>query len=330
MELGKLSIKELEELIFKNIAKRRKEVLNKPAIGSDCAEIEVGDNIIYLSSDPITGASSSIGKLAVHINCNDIATTASEPLGLMITLLAPPSTQKEEIIAIMKEFEEECSKLNIDILGGHTEITSAVTRTLVSCTVVSLGKKAEKLSYQVKDGDDIIITKGVGIEGIAILAHEKEEELREKFGEDFVAEAKNKFNLLSVLKESKLAKAYAKAMHDATEGGLLGALWELAELYSLGIKIYEDKIFVDEVTEKISAHFNINPLRLISSGTMLIVVDNKDSEKLLNILKENNIAAWHIGNFTEARDKILLRADGQEFEIEEPSTDELFKVIFKE
>lgn len=111
MELGKLSIKELEELIFKNIAKRRKEVLNKPAVGSDCAEIEVGDNIIYLSSDPITGASSSIGKLAVHINCNDIATTASEPLGLMITLLAPPSTQKKKLLLLWKNLKKNVLSL---------------------------------------------------------------------------------------------------------------------------------------------------------------------------------------------------------------------------
>ncbi|MGL4392567.1 MAG: AIR synthase-related protein [Fusobacteriaceae bacterium] len=329
MKIGKLTISDLRSLILKNIKNNRAEVLMNPEIGGDCAAIEVsGEKIIYLSSDPITGATKSVGKLALHINANDIATAGVSPTGIMLTILAPEGTSKFEIENIIKETQTECDKLNMSILGGHTEITSAVNRIIVSCTAIGIGEKSDlKLFSKPKDGDTIIITKGIGIEGTGIIASEKEQELEQKFGAEFVGRAKKYLDMLSVVKDGVIANNLAKGMHDVTEGGLFGATWEIAEYYKLGIRIFEDKLFVADETKKICEHFYISPMKLISSGTMLVITDKKDCDKLISLYEQNNIKSFCIGNFTDSKDKLFIKKDGSTEKISEPESDELYKVF---
>ncbi len=329
MKIGKLTISDLKSLILDNIKNNREEVLSNPEIGGDCAIISCsGEKLIYLSSDPITGSTKDIGRLGVNINANDIATSGSEPLGIMLTILAPPTTQKYELERIIKEAQEECDKLNMSILGGHTEITDAVNRIIISVTAIGIGEKKQlKLQNKLKPGDCFLITKGVGIEGTGIIASEKEDELIEKFGKDFVERAKENLNRTSVVKDGMLGKELAKSMHDATEGGILGAIWELCELGGFGAKIYEDNIFISKETKEISNYYKIDPLRLISSGTMLILVEKKDLEKLIKIYAKNNIESYFIGVLTEQKEKIMIASNGEKTLIEEPESDELYKVV---
>lgn len=327
MKIGKLTISDLKNLIFDNIKNTNNKILSFGEIGSDCAAIEVGDDIVYLSTDPITGSNSGLGKLAININCNDIATEGVSPTGIMLTILAPPHTQKEEIAKIMKEAQEEAEKLNVSIIGGHTEITAAVNKIVISATSIGIGKKSDfKKRDTIKAEDRIVITKGIGIEGTGIIAFEKEEELSDIISPKLLEEAKSLLDLTSVVKDGILANKFSKGMHDVTEGGLLGALWESSCFYNLGLEIFYDKIFIHQCTKEICKYFKIDPLKLISSGTMLIVVDKNSVAELLDKLKANNIEAFDIGKFTNAKEKILVK-NGERLNINPPESDELYKVI---
>lgn len=327
MKIGKLTISDLKNLIFDNIKNTNSKILSFGEIGSDCAAIEVGDDIVYLSTDPITGSNSGLGKLAININCNDIATEGISPTGIMLTILAPPHTQKDEIAAIMREAQEEAEKLNVSIIGGHTEITAAVNKIVISATSIGIGKKVDfKKRNTIKAEDRIIITKGIGIEGTGIIAFEKENELSDVISPKLLQEAKSLLDLTSVVKDGVLANKFSKGMHDVTEGGLLGALWESSCFYNLGLEIFYDKIFIHQCTKEICKYFKIDPLKLISSGTMLIIVDKNNVTELLDKLKANNIKAFDIGKFTDAKEKILIK-NGERLEISPPESDELYKVI---
>lgn len=328
MKIGKLTINDLKEIIFKNIRNNRSEVITNPEIGGDCAVITTsGDDVIYLSSDPITGATNSLGKLGININANDIATSGVSPLGVMLTILAPPGTTRESLEEIIKEAQEQCDILNMSILGGHTEITDAVNRIVLSVTAIGIGKKNEiKDRRTVLQGDALIITKGIGIEGTGIIASEKSEELEERFGIEFVQKCKNYLNMTSVVKDGIISNKYAKGMHDVTEGGLLGALWEMCELYKLGCKVDYNKIKISDEVRALTNYFDIDPLKLISSGTMLISVAAKDSAELLDSLIKEGIEAYEIGFLTDDKSKIL-EINGEEVKIEEPESDELYKAF---
>ncbi|MGL6170239.1 MAG: AIR synthase family protein, partial [Fusobacteriaceae bacterium] len=327
MKVGKLKIGDLKELVLNNIKNNRVEVLSNPEIGGDCAVVDVGSKLLYLSSDPITGATEGIGKLAINVNVNDIATSGNEALGVMLTILAPEGTPKENLKRIIKEAQLQCDKLNISILGGHTEITDAVNRIVISTTAIGLGEKKQFIEKKKPvSGDKLLITKGVGIEGTGIIAEEKSSELELKFGKFLVDEAKKFLDLTSVVEEGKIGNNYSKAMHDVTEGGLLGGIWEFCELFNLGAKIDADCFEISEVTKKICDFYKIDPLKLISSGTMLMIVAEENIDNLQSDLKKSNIISFVIGELTQNLNKVLIE-NGIEKEISEPESDELYKVI---
>ncbi|MEI6856289.1 AIR synthase family protein [Psychrilyobacter sp.] len=329
MKIGKLTASQLKEIIFNNIKKKRKEFLNSPGIGDDCAAIDLGEKVCYISSDPITGAVSEIGKLAVNITCNDLATTGVEPMGIMVTILAPPSTSVEDLKNIMVDMESECTVLNIDILGGHTEITDAVNKIIVSVTGLGFGTKAHyEDKKEILEGDIVLLTKGTGIEGTAIIAYEKEEELKAVLSQYEINHAKSMMDLTSVVREGLLSSKLSKGMHDVTEGGILGAIWEVAELSRLGVTIYHDQLNVSDVTHKICDYYKIDPLKLISSGSMLIVVSPQNKDELLDKLISNEIPTFEIGYFTQnVEEKFMYNSEDQRSNISEPESDELYKVV---
>lgn len=327
MKIGKLNISDLENLVLKNISCQNENILSTGEIGNDCSAVKIDDKILYLSSDPITGATKNIGSLALNVNANDIATTGVEPLGIMLTILLPPNIKECEISEIMREVQSEADKLGVTILGGHTEITDAVNRIVISSTVIGVGENIHfKSKDKVVSGDRIVITKGVGIEGAGIISFEKERELKSILSESILEKAKNLLNSISVVKEGVISKTLSKGMHDVTEGGLLGALWEMSYFYNLGIEIEYDKIYIPEEVKAITDFYKIDPLKLISSGTMVIVVDEKNLKNLLKKLEDNRIKAFDIGYFTSDERKILIK-DGKAEEIVPPDSDELYKIL---
>ena len=301
MEIGKLSNRALGEIVFNNIKYKRTEVLQGAAIGMDNAIIDFGEEVCIISTDPITGATKDIGKLAIHISCNDVASSGAEPIGVLLTILAPPSTTIEDIDLIMKEAGEAAEELKVEIMGGHTEITDAVNRVVISTTV--LGKQLRKNMIdpsRVKVGDKVLITKYAGLEGTSILAKEMEEYLMEKLDRKRIIEAQKMGDMISVVKEGLICgEIGVNYMHDLTEGGVLGAVWEGAMAINKGIKIYEELIPIMDVTREIASILKIDPYKLISSGSMLIIADDEKASIIEEKLKGEGIKVSQIGEVIE-------------------------------
>ncbi|MCM1566405.1 MAG: AIR synthase family protein [Dehalobacter sp.] len=323
MKEGKIPPELLKSLIFKNIKVRREEVVLRPEIGEDCAAIDFGTHLCVISTDPITGAAKGAGALAIHISCNDVATSGVRPVGIMVTILAPPSASEEDIKIVMEDAGEAALKLGVEIIGGHTEVTSAVNRIVISTT--ALGKVSKDRivrSSGAEVDDDVIMTKWAGLEGTSIIAADRKEELEGRLATADIKAAKSFIEKISVVEEGVAAGEFgANSMHDATEGGILGAAWEIAESSGKGIDIFIDKIPVREVTRKICDIYGIDPYRLISSGSMLITA--KNGAKLVRILEGKGIPASIIGRVTP-QSRNIIRGEAV-FQLKPPDVDELFK-----
>ncbi|MCM8711861.1 AIR synthase family protein [Clostridium sp. SYSU_GA19001] len=324
MKAGKLNWDDLNEIISNNRSVDRKDVRVKSGIGEDCSIIEYGDFDCVVSTDPITGADSDIGRLAVHINCNDIASCGVEPIGILVTILAPEGTTLDEIKDVMFQIDEETKKLNVEILGGHTEITRSVNKLIVSCTAIGKGRKGKAVATSgAQIGDDIIVTKELGMEGTSIVINDYFNYVKDVLSNDEIEEAKGYINSISVVKEGIIAGEFGvNSMHDITEGGVLGALWEMATASKVGFKVYRDKMPVSKVTENICSKLRLDPLRFISSGSMLIT--SKNGEALVKKLKNAGINAVIIGKITE--NKGILVENKIEYEVKPPERDELFVI----
>ncbi len=326
MEIGKIPNTVLKEVILDKIKGNRKEILVRPKVGEDCCAVDFGDNVCVLSSDPITGAINEVGRLAVHISCNDVASCGAEPLGLLVTILVPPRATEKELELIMTQICDTANSLNVDIIGGHTEVTSAVNRFVIITTAVGNVLKDKLVTTSgAQAGDDIIITKYAGIEGTAIIAHDKEEELCNKVEKDVLESSKALLKNISVVKEGIIAGRFGvNSMHDITEGGVLGAIWEVTEASGKGALVYSNRIPVKEETLKLCRIYNIDPLKLISSGCMIITC--KNGREVVRQLESEGVKATIIGQITDTSEKILVSEAGH-IAITEPLSDELYKVV---
>lgn len=326
MEIGKVPNGILEKIILNKLPKKRSEVIIRPKIGEDCSALEFGEYACVLSSDPITGAAKEIGKLAVHVSCNDIASCGVEPIGLLVTVLCPPGASEGDLELIMSQVDESAASVNVDILGGHTEVTSAVTRYVIMCTAVGRAPKGKLVRTSgAKAGDSLVMTKHAGLEGASIIAHEKGTELLGALGHEVVNEAEGFIRSISVIKDGLEAAGFGvNAMHDATEGGILGAVWEMCEASGNGAEIYADRIPVKPATRQICNYYKIDPLKLISSGCMLISA--ADGIGLARHLNASGVPAAVIGALTAAGPRIMV-ADGKTVPIPPPASDELYKVV---
>ena len=331
LEIGKLDSELLRQIVFDNIRFRRPEIITRPGIGEDCAVIDFGENECVMSTDPISSAINQIGRLAIHISCNDIASNGVQPLGITLAVMLPPGTTEEEINEMMRQAGEASEELQVEIIGGHTEITDAVKQPVIVSTAV--GRAPKGGSQDAKDmavGDLIMITKAAGLEGSGVIANDFEEELAEFMKADEIEEAKSMLEEVSVVTEGVAAgKIGTHGMHDVTEGGILGAVWEMCDIAGLGVEIWEDKIPVRPVTAKICEHFDINVFRLISSGAMVIVVPRDKKDEMAAAMKAKNVPASYIGEVKEKAFGLMLKSgeDGSLSEIVPPYSDELYKVV---
>lgn len=324
LEIGKIPNELLDKILAHYALPQRSEVKVGPKIGEDCAVLDFSNDLCVVTTDPITGADDEIGALGVHISCNDLASSGAEPVGLLITILAPENTELEMLDKLARQIKQEAHSLNVDIIGGHTEITDAVTRIVLSVTALGRVKHDKLITTNgAKPGDSIILTKYAGTEGTAILAWLFEEELSKEFGKDFVEASKKLLKSVSVVNEGLLASSYGvSSMHDVTEGGVLGAVWEIAKASGYGVEIIQSKIPILEETRRICKFLSLDPLKLISSGCMLITTPN--GEELLRILHQNDIKASFIGCVTFGNEYILR--DGEKcVNISAPQSDELYK-----
>ncbi|MFP4015979.1 MAG: AIR synthase family protein [Halanaerobiales bacterium] len=314
MKIGKMPAAKLEEIVLNKIGYKRDDVLVHAGIGEDCSVVDLNDQLLVISSDPITGASKNAGYLAVHVACNDIAAAGAEPIGIQVILLLPEEIDEVEIANLMNEITETAASINVEVLGGHTEILSAVSKPIICVTAVGKVEKDKVCSSaDAMPGDDIVVTKGVGIEGTYILANDYSDLLKENgVSVDIIENALTYKNKLSVINESRIAVRHgANAMHDITEGGLYGALEEVSQAAEVGFDLYMDNLPISEETEVISGAMKIDPAGLISSGSMLITVP--ESEDLLKELKCQGIKAAKIGIVTEKEKNIIISGEKKAF-----------------
>ena len=326
MKIGKLPEPVLIRSVLKQVQHRREEVLVGPAVGQDCAVIEGKEGEVFvLSSDPITGTTKDIGRHSVHITANDLAASGADPVGVMITVLLTPQTTEEELKAMVRDVESACRELNMEVMGGHTEITDVVKQPLISLTGVGkIRKEAVLTTSSVKPGQDIVITKWIGLEGTSIAAKEKEEMLLERFAPSFVETAKRFDQYLSVVPEAKIARAWGvSAMHDITEGGVFGALWEMGSGSGVGLDIDLKKIPIRQETVEVCEALRLNPYILMSSGSMMIAAD--DGWGLVRKLERAGIHAAVVGKATAGNDRILRNGEDTRY-LDKPQSDELYKI----
>jgi hydrogenase expression/formation protein HypE len=325
--IGKLTSEQLHSVVFKHLTYKREEVILRPSIGEDCAAVSFGEHALIISTDPITGTGSEVGKLAVNINLNDIASNGVAPIGLMMTILAPVGTPLDAIEAVMAQAGKEAEKHGVEIIGGHTEITDAVNRLVVSAVAIGSQPTKDVLSLKkIEVGDIILMTKMAGLEGTGIIAYEKADELEDILGSCALSDAKAFLDQTSVVAEGVASGKFAvHAMHDVTEGGLLGAIWELCHGAGVGCLIDESCIPVHSITMKICDYYGIDPLRLISSGALLIIVKEAIVSELTKAIEALGVSVQEIGVITEQ--ECLIDVEGELFTIEPPVGDELYTVL---
>ncbi len=332
LKIGKLDSDVLQRIVIDKIRYRRPEVKTRAGIGEDCAVIDYGEYECVVSTDPITADVKNIGRLAIHISCNDVASNGIEPLGITLAVMLPVGTTESDVQTIMTQAGTAAEEAGVEIIGGHTEVTPAVNQPVIVSTAFGRGIAGESASARnMRPGDMILMTKSAGLEGTGIIATEKAEELTGVLTPQELRRAQGMIRDVSVVKDGVTAgRIGTSGMHDVTEGGILGAVWEMCHISGLGAEVELEAIHVDPVTEKIAAHYGINPLRLISSGCMLIVAPPSKAYKIVTEYHkiDVNIKSAIIGKICGAEHGITqIDPLGQESEIAPPCADELYKVI---
>ncbi len=327
LKAGKVPPGILKSSVYPYIGKLRKEVLVHSGLGEDCSIIDFGDSVAVLSTDPITGADIHSSHLSVYVSCNDIAACGARPIGILVTLLLPVGSNESLLKELMEGIHKAANTIDIEVLGGHSEITSAVTKPVISAAAIGIADKDKFVtSSGAKSGDDIIVTKSLGLEGSAILASDFKEFLSGKVSKETIAKAQRFIEKISVIDEGMIASEIGvSAMHDITEGGLLGACFEVAEASGVGVTIYQDLLPILPETQDICTAFDIDPLGLISSGCMLICTPKGD--EVVKALKAHEIPATIIGKVT-LHGKFMVSPDGK-YPIVPFERDELIRAIEK-
>jgi hydrogenase maturation factor len=332
-QIGKVDRAVFDKLILPKLGKPDKSVILGPRHGVDAAVVELADgSVMVMAEDPTFGMPALMphfGWAIVHICASDVAVLGVKPRYLTICLMLPPGTQDDVLEHIWNEIHAECEKLDIAIVGGHTGIYPGIGYPLNGgCTVIGLGNKDQLTpASNARSGDRIIITKGPAIEATGILAFQAEETLTEKLGRDTVEKGKNYFLEMTVVKDALTAAPYAHAMHDATEGGLLNGVYEIAFASGTGVTLHEDKIFVPDEIGAICGHFDIDPLISISEGTLVITASPENTPQLLSSLQQQGIHAWEIGEMTD-EERVFIRKNGNREELKPVSVDPFWAAYF--
>jgi len=328
---GKIPVDLLREVVFKSLGVERSEVVLGPSAGIDGAVIEAGNRSLIVSMDPITGALERIGWLAVNVNANDVATFGVEPAFLFSCILLPEGADKKIVETICVQMDRAAKKLGIAIAGGHCEVTQGLKYPIVVGCTLGIAEKGKYVTAAgARNGDKLILTKSAGIEGTAILASDREKLLKKTLGYQTLQDAREFFSQTSVVEDAITAfkTGGVDAMHDPTEGGIIGGTYEMADASNLGVRISEEKIPVRQQTTEICKFFRIDPLRLVSSGALLIAAKPELVNRIIRSLKQRGIEASIIGDFVKNREeRTLMGKDGKVRPLPKPSSDHLWLAL---
>jgi len=316
LPVGKLRADFLERLFGKYVTRGERVVLG-PRVGEDAAVIDMGDRYLVATTDPITFATDEAGWYALHVNANDLAVRGARPLWFLATVLLPEGASSEaRVEALFAELSEGCAELGVAVVGGHTEVTAGLPRPIVVGAMLGeVAKDRLVTTGGARVGDAIVLTKGVPLEGAAILARERgEEALRRGVPGDVIERARGFLRNpgISVVPEARLACRTARvhAMHDPTEGGLATACWEMAQAADVGLYVDRERIPVLREGRVLCEAFGIDPLGTIASGSLLLAVEADDAAALVDACRSAGIECAAIGRVTPASDGVRLGSGG--------------------
>ncbi|HEV8472027.1 MAG TPA: AIR synthase family protein [Methylomirabilota bacterium] len=309
---GKLRAETLQA-IFDKRPLRDPRVVVGPRVGEDAAVIDMGGRYLIATADPITFATDDIGWYALQVNANDIAVRGARPRWFLATLLLPEgATTEETVTALFDQLAAACDELDVALVGGHTEITHGVQRPIVAGTMLGeVAKDKLVTTGGARVGDAVVMTKGVPLEGAAIIAREREADLRARgVPAATIRRARNFLRApgLSVLPEAEIACELAQvhAMHDPTEGGIATALVELADAAGVGLRIDRDRIMVVPEGRVLCEAYGLDPLGTIASGALLMTLAAAEAAIVVHALARESIDCHFIGTVVPREQGIML------------------------
>ena len=301
LKTGKLDIQILRRLLHQ-YSTTDERVLVGPQIGEDAAAIDMGKEVLIVTTDPITFATNEIGYYSVIVNANDIATTGAEPKWYTVTILLPEAQGTEVLVdSIFQQIHQACRKLSICLIGGHTEITYGLDRPILVGQMIGEVRGERLITTRgAKPGDVVLLSKGICIEGTSIIAREKEEALVSRGISTDLVERAQSFLFdpgISVVEEARLAFRAGRvtSMHDHTEGGLANGLHELSMAAGVEIQVERDRIPIYEESQVLCEAFGLDPLGVIGSGALLITASPPEAEKILKRARRHGVPVTMIG-----------------------------------
>jgi hydrogenase expression/formation protein HypE len=324
--VGKIPPETLTRTVYSHTGKRNPRLLLGPGIGRDIAAVK-NNPILILTTDPITGTSTRIGEHSVYINANDIATSGAKPVWYLCTILLPPGSDEKMLSDIMKGIDRASRKLGITVARGHTEATKGLDRPIIAGFMI--GEKKGKLlrAENARVNDIILLTKTAGIEGTAIIASDHPQRLRQVPAQT-LRKARRLSQQINIVPEAlTLSKiSGVRVMHDPTEGGVLNGCWELGEASHLGVELWADKIPVAQETRIICSKLRLDPLKLMSSGCLLAVIDPTSAARTVSALRKIRINVTAIGRMRPVAEGRKYTLKGRTSALVAVPHDELYKL----
>ena len=308
---GKLPSERLEKLLCLT-TRGAEQILVAAGVGEDAAVVQ-GSAQLVLTADPITFTEENIGFYTVAVNSNDIVASGGRPMYLTTTILLPLGTTEEKLKTIFDELQEASRKAGILWVGGHTEVTSAVNRIVISAQSVGFLKGKPTRTSDARPGERLVMSKWAALEATTLIAREKPDISRKLLGPARHAQVLNWLYEpgISILKEGQILEGLPiGAAHDPTEGGIATGIHEIAGCSGVGIRLYMDRITIRRETEILCGHFGIDALGALSSGVFLFTAAEREADKACERLKEGGIAAAVIGEITDPREGVQLIQEG--------------------
>lgn len=336
MKMGKISENILKRSVLKQIQPNREEIKKSAGIGENCAIFSpLNSQDAVISVHTITIAALDSLTYGIHKAANNIAAYGAEPVAVELAIILPPSVEEIKLRKMMEQAHMVAKSLNIQIAGGDTKVSDAVLKPVV--TVTGIGQKSAKATCRAEDrtqpkhrqgaqpGQDIVLSKWIGIEATALLSKIKEKELLERYPHGFIQEAKGMERYLSVIPEAATAvRSGVCAMHDASEGGIFGALWEFAQGSGVGLIVDLKKIPIRQETIEVSEYLGLNPYEILSGGCLIMAADN--GTQLVDELEREGIPANVIGKITEGNDRIVMNQEERRF-LDFPKPDGIYQIL---
>jgi len=331
LPVGKLPAELLARLL--RLCPDDPRVLVGPGIGQDAAALDFGGQVVVAKTDPITFAADRIGWYAVNVNANDVACLGATPRFFLATVLLPEGGADAAMAeGIFQDIARSCRALGVTLCGGHTEITYGLDRPIVVGQMLGEVARDRLVSNDRSEvGDEVILTKGIAIEGTSIIAREKGEELADALDAALLERARGFLDEpgISVVADA-LAMCDAvrpRALHDPTEGGLGTGLHELADAAGLGVEVEATAIVVHPETAALCRHYGLDPLGLIASGALLAVTAPDDAQGALDALHAAGIGAARIGRMVPRDEGVTILREGARLPLPRFDSDEIAKLF---